>query len=683
MPLASQIELPERYRVVRHIASGGMASVWEAEDLLLRRVVAVKVLAAQYAADPGARARFQREARTAAQVSDQSHVVTIYDIGEHAEDAFIVMEYFAGGTVADRLRAARKAGEPIPRATSLRWLRGAAAGLDVAHAAGIVHRDVKPANLLLDAQGRLAVADFGIARLADDTQMTQTGQVLGTAAYISPEQAHGQPATAASDRYALAVVAYELLTGTRPFRDGPPTAQALAHAESEPPRPSQASPDLPRALDGVLLRGLAKDPDERPATATELVAAIERALDAQVVVDPTRPFPAPGATKPTARVDPPAAVAGLAAGAHHAAPAPAGDLQAGAPAPTPAADPHEAAPAAAAQEAASAREHAQPEPAYAPPEPANTPPQATNTPPQATNTPPQAATAPPDPANAPPKPANTPPQAANAPSEPAHAAPEPANAPPERAHAMPEPAVQPAQLAHSGQAPAPRIPARPRVIEPQPARPASPPREPEAPAPLPGRRRGVPARALAGAALAAVAGVALVLVLVLSNGGDGQRSSDRRQGQSTQPAKKRARTATTPAPDRQRPTTPPPAAAAAPASTPASPDGAVALNLRGFNLNNQHRYAEAVAPLRESVAAYKAAGELELPYAYALFNLAVALNHSGHPAEAIPLLRERLRYHDQLGKVNDELRDAQARLAGSTGATKKPGKAKPGKQDDS
>jgi len=279
MPLASQLELPERYRVARHIASGGMASVWEAEDLMLGRVVAVKVLAAQYAADPAARVRFQREARTAAQVSDQRHVVTIYDIGEHENEAFIVMEYFAGGTVADRLKAAREGGEPIPQETALRWLREAAAGLDVAHAAGIVHRDVKPANLLLDAQGRLAVADFGIARLADDTQMTQTGQVMGTAAYISPEQARSQPATDASDRYALAVVAYELLTGSRPFRGGPPTAQALAHAEAQPPRASQASPDLPPAIDAVLARGLAKNPDERPRSATDLVDAIVRALD--------------------------------------------------------------------------------------------------------------------------------------------------------------------------------------------------------------------------------------------------------------------------------------------------------------------------------------------------------------------------------------------------------------------
>jgi serine/threonine-protein kinase len=301
MPLAGKIELPQRYRVARHIASGGMASVWEAEDLVLGRIVAVKVLGAHFAADPGARARFQREARTAAQVSDQSHVVTIYDIGEHGDDAFIVMEHFAGGTVADRLRAAREAGERVPRATALRWLREAAAGLDVAHATGIVHRDVKPANLLLDAQGRLAVGDFGIARLADDTQMTQTGQVLGTAAYISPEQALGQPATAASDRYALAVVAYELLTGTRPFAGGAPGAQALQHVEEQPSRASQVASDLPPALDAVFARGLAKDPGRRPQTATELVAAIESSLHTAARVEPTRPIAAVAADEPIER----------------------------------------------------------------------------------------------------------------------------------------------------------------------------------------------------------------------------------------------------------------------------------------------------------------------------------------------------------------------------------------------
>ncbi|MDX6690444.1 MAG: eukaryotic-like serine/threonine-protein kinase [Solirubrobacteraceae bacterium] len=278
MPSASEIELPERYRVARHIASGGMASVWEAEDQLLGRIVAVKVLGSNFAAERGGRIRFQREARTAAQVSDQPHVVTIYDVGEHGEQAYIVMEHFGGGTVADRMRAARAAGETLPRELVMRWLREAAAGLDVAHEAGIVHRDVKPGNLMLDDQDRLAVGDFGIARLADDTHMTQAGQVLGTAAYLSPEQALGRPATAASDRYALAVVAYELLTGERPFSGGPPTATARQHVEAPPPRASDAARDLPPAVDSVLARGLAKEPSDRPPTATAFVDELDHAL---------------------------------------------------------------------------------------------------------------------------------------------------------------------------------------------------------------------------------------------------------------------------------------------------------------------------------------------------------------------------------------------------------------------
>lgn len=292
MPLASHIQLPERYRVNRHIASGGMASVWEVDDLLLGRVVAVKVLGAQYAADPAARARFQREARTAARVSDHTNIATIYDIGEHAEDAFIVMEYFAGGTVADRLRIAGAEGRRLPRETALRWLHEAAAGFDHAHAADIIHRDVKPANLLIDAHERVAVADFGIARLADDTPMTQTGQLLGTAAYLSPEQAIGRAATAASDRYAFAVVAYELLTGTRPFAGGPPTAQVRQHAEAQPLPASEAAPGLPAAVDRVFARGLAKDPSRRPATSTELADELEHALEP------------PGRTEPTRRLTP-------------------------------------------------------------------------------------------------------------------------------------------------------------------------------------------------------------------------------------------------------------------------------------------------------------------------------------------------------------------------------------------
>ncbi len=275
MPATEQrVSLPPRYRVLRHIADGGMASVWAAEDELLGRLVAVKVLARAYDADERARRRFLREARAAAKLGDSRHVVTVYDIGEHDDRAFMVMEHFAGGTVADRLRGRRVP----PRPLALRWLRETAIALDCAHGHDVVHRDVKPGNLLLDQNGRLAVGDFGIATVASEASVTQTGQVLGTAAYISPEQARGLAATAASDRYALAVVAFELLTGARPFDVDHPAAQARAHVHDEVPAASEIVPGLPPAVDAVLRAGMAKDPAERPASAEALVDHLEDAL---------------------------------------------------------------------------------------------------------------------------------------------------------------------------------------------------------------------------------------------------------------------------------------------------------------------------------------------------------------------------------------------------------------------
>jgi hypothetical protein len=270
----ARITLPDRYRVVRHIANGGMASVWEAHDDLLDRPVAVKLLAAHLSEDERAHRRFQREARAAAGLSSHPHVVTIYDVAEHDGRTFIVMELLRGGTVADRLRS----GRAIPHRAALRWLREAGEALDAAHEAGIVHRDVKPANMLLDNRDRLALADFGIARLALEDQITQTGQVLGTAAYISPEQAMGEPSTPASDRYALAVVAYELLTGTRPFEAQNFAAQARAHVEDDPEPASARDLDVPPAADLVLARGMAKEPGERWESAGAMVRALDDAL---------------------------------------------------------------------------------------------------------------------------------------------------------------------------------------------------------------------------------------------------------------------------------------------------------------------------------------------------------------------------------------------------------------------
>ncbi|HEY2636737.1 MAG TPA: serine/threonine-protein kinase [Solirubrobacteraceae bacterium] len=255
-----------------HIANGGMAGVWAAEDQLLGRPVAIKVLAPHLAEEPVNAQRFQREARAAAQLSGHQNVVTVYDVGEHEGRAFIVMERAEGGTVADRLREGRPS-----REQALQWLRETAAALDHAHDVGIVHRDVKPANLLLDAHDHVRVADFGIARIATEDTMTLTGQLLGTAAYLSPEQVEGHGATPASDLYSLAVVAFELLTGERPFGGDHIAAQARQHVEAPPPRASERA-DLPVGVDVVLQRGMAKDPEARWPSATAFVDALAGAL---------------------------------------------------------------------------------------------------------------------------------------------------------------------------------------------------------------------------------------------------------------------------------------------------------------------------------------------------------------------------------------------------------------------
>jgi serine/threonine protein kinase len=264
-----------------------MASVWEAQDELLGRSVAVKVLASHLSEDDRARRRFEREARAAAGLSSHPHVVTIYDVGEHDGRVFMVMELMRGGTVGERL----KAGRAISDETALRWLHEAASALDAAHEAGVVHRDIKPGNLLLDDHDRLAIADFGIARVAMEDQLTATGQVLGTAAYISPEQAQGKAATAASDRYAFAVVAFELLTGAKPFQAEHFAAQARAHVQDEPPRATEIDASLPRGVDPVLDRGMAKEPSERWESATAMVEALQQAMgSSRPPTEPTRPI---------------------------------------------------------------------------------------------------------------------------------------------------------------------------------------------------------------------------------------------------------------------------------------------------------------------------------------------------------------------------------------------------------
>jgi serine/threonine-protein kinase len=327
------VKLPERYEIRRRIASGGMASVWCAEDRTLGRDVAIKLLSEPYAHDPVAVRRFKREARAAARLSSHPHVVTIYDVGEatgsdpDVRRAFLVMEYLAGGTVADALRVGA-----VSRGDVVRWLQQAAAALDYAHGRGVIHRDIKPANFLLDCDRVLHVADFGIARIG--TEETIGSEMLGTAAYLAPERALGRPATESSDRYSLAVAAYELVVGARPFDAENFAAQARHHIEDQPPPPSQRNPALPAAIDGVLARGLAKRPEERWPSAGAFADALERALSGA-----RQRRRRPGAAAAAGSAAAGAAVAGAAVAgaatrptvvrpprARHAAPAPAHSL---------------------------------------------------------------------------------------------------------------------------------------------------------------------------------------------------------------------------------------------------------------------------------------------------------------------------------------------------------------------
>jgi len=309
--------LPPRYRDVESIGRGAMGNIYRATDTALGRTVAAKVLSDRFADDTGIVERFEREARTVAGLSSATHVVTIFDVGTWDGRPYLVMEYLPGGSLADRLAA-----EGVPATgTALRWLEQAARGIDAAHAAGIVHRDVKPANILLDARDNAKVADFGIARAVGLDSLTTAGTVLGTAGYIAPEQARGERATPASDRYGLGVVAFELLTGSRPFERETMTAEALAHVGDPVPSVTSFRPDLPRSLDGVFERALAKSPGDRYGSALELAWALRGALAESagdtaslptVRIPPTRPHRLRRVLVLVALAA--AAVAGLAAG---------------------------------------------------------------------------------------------------------------------------------------------------------------------------------------------------------------------------------------------------------------------------------------------------------------------------------------------------------------------------------
>ncbi len=275
--------LAERYELRRPLGHGGMAVVELAHDLELDRIVAVKLLAENFAREDAHRRRFLREAQVAARIS-HPNVVRVYDVGETDGRPYIVMEFVEGETVADLLARTGK----LPPAQAVDLCVQACAGLGAAHAVGLVHRDVKPRNLLISHDGTVKVSDFGIARLEDGTHLTLTGTVLGTTAYLAPEQALGDNVTPATDVYSLGAVLYELLTATPPRRLD--TLADLAVSLEEPIAPvRELAPETPLELERVVMRCLARHPQYRPQTAaqaaSELAAAVPEVGTTPVYTD--------------------------------------------------------------------------------------------------------------------------------------------------------------------------------------------------------------------------------------------------------------------------------------------------------------------------------------------------------------------------------------------------------------
>ncbi len=260
-----------RYLIIRKLGTGGMANVYLAEDQELGRRVAIKILDDRHAQDVQFVERFRREATNAAGLS-HPNIVSIYDRGEAEGTYYIAMEYLDGRTLKELIL--RRG--PAPVKTAIEYTRQILAALRFAHKNGIVHRDIKPHNVLVDSEGRLKVTDFGIAR-AGASQMTEAGSIIGTAQYLSPEQAKGAPVDQTSDIYSVGIVLYELLTGTVPYTGDTPVEIAMKHLSQVPEPPSTLQPQIPHELDSIVLRALAKDPAERYQSADEMDADLERA----------------------------------------------------------------------------------------------------------------------------------------------------------------------------------------------------------------------------------------------------------------------------------------------------------------------------------------------------------------------------------------------------------------------
>src|ERR1700727_1944375 len=276
-----------RYELDGVVGRGGMAEVYRARDIRLDRIVAIKTLRADLARDQIFQARFRREAQSAASLNHPS-IVAVYDTGEDMATGvpvpYIVMEYVDGRTVRDLLQE----GHRLLPERSLEIIDGVLRALDYSHQAGIVHRDIKPGNVMVTRNGDIKVMDFGIARAMSDAQatMTQTAQVIGTAQYLSPEQARGDRVDARSDLYSAGCLLYELLTGRPPFTGDSPVAIAYQHVTENPIPPSRVDPEIPAWADAIVLKAMAKDPADRYQTAGEMRNDLQRAMAGAPVAAP-------------------------------------------------------------------------------------------------------------------------------------------------------------------------------------------------------------------------------------------------------------------------------------------------------------------------------------------------------------------------------------------------------------
>ena len=291
--------LADRYRLVTHLAKGGMSDVYLAVDLALGRRVAVKLLPRSHSEDDSFVRRFRREAQSAANLN-HPNIVGIYDWGEAEGAYFMVMELVEG----DCLRDITRAGRPMPPRRAVEIARQVVLALSIAHRLGVVHRDVKPGNIMLTPDETVKVADFGIARAWNQaTELTQTGSVIGTATYFSPEQARGLPADTRSDIYSLGVVLYEMLVGRPPFQGETPMSVAYQHVSAEVPPPSSRNPDISPELDAIVLRALSKEPDNRYQDTEPFLQDLDAWLRGDTVPGAAvEMLPAPPSTPPKPQV---------------------------------------------------------------------------------------------------------------------------------------------------------------------------------------------------------------------------------------------------------------------------------------------------------------------------------------------------------------------------------------------